>query len=543
MYFQLDGQLRLTRMNQEQQRVVNVSKYKPPSVPNIFSREHVDLPDVGSLKMSQEIREYFENVVFRHHIGKTPKKEKVVIPRKHDLTLQNLEDLKELTKTLNISLNISSDGKFSLDLSQAMNMMPVPEDDADAVAQPIMEGFLKFDPPQAGYILALDFWDQQISGLRNLLSLQCWAAHLGENVRVVEPFVIQSKFGALPIDGEESQLTFGGLYNKSIWIKEAPKHSKAKLAELADWDTFIRTASQSVVLVTLVYTDSKAGDCPMDKLREHTHEFILANEMEVIQEVCINLKEVGLTTTSDFDDLVFGNTIDTDVTVIFSQWRGVLNKVGWRICLSDSPCAQGIGFSQFALHLQPNIGLIADANRFIRSYYPNRYIGLMIRIEKVITYSGKAVADSLDVVKKCLTKIMYAWSELRRVTKINSTFLSMDYGRYGSSIFSSQPFKPLLANLSVEAENITKTVLGWNATVESWEETLKRATTVENPAYIALMQTTVAVKSRCLILAGGGLFHEHALRLYKRRHLIKDRCYILINEHCSRTANIVPHTY
>ena len=55
--------------------------------------------------------------------------------------------------------------------------------------------------PLNSYILAVNFWDQQISGLRNLLSLQCWAAHLGQNVKVVEPFVIGSKFGALPLDG------------------------------------------------------------------------------------------------------------------------------------------------------------------------------------------------------------------------------------------------------------------------------------------------------------------------------------------------------
>ena len=54
-------------------------------------------------------------------------------------------------------------------------------------------------------------------------------------------------------------------------------------------------------------------------------------------------------TTAEFDALVFSDheTNDTDITVIFSKWRGVVNKEGVRLCLVDSPCDQGLGFSHF----------------------------------------------------------------------------------------------------------------------------------------------------------------------------------------------------
>ena len=538
--------------------VVNVSTSL--SVSNIFSREKIHLPDIGSLKLNQEIRRFFERVVFRNKTAGDQLAPKVDREgsRKEILSQRrrNMERLLEQVKKLDThaQISISDNGILVVNQSRVLDtrQLDVYDTNYGTVRDLNPIGSKQNQLPSQiqsrnSYILALDFWDQQISGLRNLLSLQCWAAHLGQNVKVIEPFVIGSKFGALPLDGsrQRTPLTFGGLYNKSIWNTETPKYSKAKLAGLADWNTFVSSAQQSVVLVTMYYSDLPSSDCSLSVLNKRTHEFILTFDMEVVHEVCINLKEVGLVTTAKFDALVFGNLniSDTDLTVIISQWRGILNKDGWRVCLLDSPCAQGLGFSHFALHLQPNKNVINDANTFIQLYYPSRlFVGVMIRIEKVITSSGKGVSTGvLDIVKKCYVKILHEWSNLVKVTKINSTFLSMDYDMYGSSVFSLHSFERLRANLSAEAEKVTHTVLGRNMTVEKWDNILDTVASVDNPAYIALIQTTVAMKSRCIILAGGGLFQEHALQLYKRAHTKKDeRCYIQLNQYCVRTAYIVP---
>ena len=536
--------------------VVNVTESL--TVSNIFSRENIHLPDIGSLKLNQEIRRFFERVVFRNKtVGDqlAPKVDreqsrKEILLQRHRNMERLIKQIKKLDTHAQISIN--NDGILVVNQSRVLDthQMDVYDTNYGAVRDPIGSKQNQLPSqiqPRNSYILALDFWDQQISGLHNLLSLQCWAAHLGQNVKVVEPFVIRSKFGALPLDGsrQRTPLTFGELYNKSVWNTETPKYSKAKLSGLADWNTFVSSAPQSVVLVTMYYSDLPSSDCSLSVLNKRTREFILTFDMEVIYEVCINLKEVGLVTTAKFDALVFGNLSinDTDLTVIISQWRGILNKDGWRVCLLDSPCAQGLGFARFALHLQPNKDVINDANTFIQLYYPNRlFIGVMIRIEKVITSSGKGVSTGvLDIVKKCYVEILHEWSNLVKVTKINSTFLSMDYDMYGSSVFSLHSFERLQANLSAEAEKVTHTVLGRNMTVEKWDNIHDTVASVDNPAYIALMQTTVAMKSRCIILAGGGLFQEHALQLYKRAHMKKDeRCYIQLNQYCVRTAYVVP---
>ena len=549
---------------------VNVSK-RSSAVANIFSREnkHVKVPNIGSLQMSQEIRDFFDRVVFSNktHVYTPPPLAKIrAQSRMVDLSQQyqhdEMEKLMEEMKKLNVKLGINEDGILMVNNSQFQLYDDTYNVNFDYARRGVVRKSLtrsrhSFLSPKLwyrglSYILALDFWEQKISGIRNLLSLQCWASHLGHNVEVVEPFIIGSKLEGLPLNESDSNqsmpLSFGGLYNRSAWNRGAPKYSKANLAKLSEWSKFIMLAPQSVILVTLFYGDLPASaDCPMHVLSEQTRDFILTFDMEVISEVCIDLKEIGPVTTAEFDTLVFGNhnINDTDVTVIFSQWRGVLNKEGLRVCLVDSPCAQRwLGFSHFGSYLQPNKDVIADANTFIRLHYPNRlFTGVVIHIEKMVTTSSEGESSSaLDIVKKCYVKIINDWSSLMNRTKINSTFLSMDLNVYGNSVFSMHHLKPIHVNLSAEIENITHSLLGRRMSTEKWNKIIDTVASVDNPAYIGLMQTAIAFKSRCIILAGGGLLQEHVLQLYKRAHPKKEnRCYVHLNQHCIRTGYSIPN--
>ena len=531
---------------------------------NIFSREsrETKVPDISSLQMSQEIREFFERVVFSNKTHTPPPQPKIIWKIAQTKSSQNqqydLKRLKEIIKKLNLGMGINEDGILMVNNSETElydDIGNINYDQKDVVRKSLRRKHSLLSPLtqpfQGSYILALDFWDQKIAGLRNLLSLQCWAAHLGHNVEVVEPFIIGSKFGALPLhDSEQLQsvpsMKFGELYNRSVWNKEASKYSKAKLAQLTEWNKFMSTAPKSVILVTLFYADLPSADCPMHELNERTRDLILTYEMEVISEVCINLKEVGLVTTAKFDALVFGDhhINDTDIIVIFSQWRGIVNKEGVRVCLVDSPCGRGIGFSHFASYLLPNMNIITDANTFIGLHYPIRvFFGVMIHIEKILTSTseGESSTNVLDTVKKCYVKILHDWSVLVKDTKINSTFLSMDLDVYGLSAFSRRYFRPIRANLSAMTEQVAHHLLGRNMTIEKWDEILNTVASVDDPAYIGLLQTAIAMKSRCIILAGGGLLQDYALQLYKRAHPKREeRCYIQLSQYCVQTARVIP---
>ena len=542
---------------------VNVEARKRSSaIFNIFGRENrrLRLPDIDSLQMNDEIRDFFERVVFSNKTHTPPSQQ----PRRVWRTAQtnssqirqhDKERFMEMIRKLNLEIGINEDGILMVNNSETGLYYDTDNYDQSGV---VRKSFGRkhskhsplTQPLQGSYVLAVDFWDQKVAGLQNLLSLQCWAAHLGNNVEVVEPFVIGSEFGALPLYHSEllqsAHLTFGELYNRSVWNKEAPKYSKAKLARLTEWNKFVTTAPESVILVTLFYADlPSATGCPLNKLNERTRGLILTYDMDVISEVCINLKDLGHMTTAEFDALVFGDydISDMDITVIFSQWRGIANNDSSRMCLVDSPCGQGVDSSHFVSYLLPNMDVMADANTFIGLHYPNRvFLGVMIYMEKIVTNNREGGSTNvLDVVRKCYVKILHDWSSLVDSTKINSTFLSIDLNVYGSSILSMHHFKPIHANLSAMTEQVTHHLLGRNMTMEKWDKILDMVASVDDPAYIGLMQTAVAMRSRCIILAGGGLLQDYALRLYKRVHPKRqEHCYILLNQNCVRTARVVP---
>ena len=530
---------------------------------NIFGRENrqLKLPDIDSLQMSDEIRDFFKRVVFSNKTHTPPSQQPRRVQRTARTNLSQIrqhdkERFMELIRKLNLEIGINEDGILMVNNSETgqynYDTDNVSYDQNGVLWKSFGKKHSKHSPLtrplQGSYILAVDFWDQKIAGLQNILSLQCWTAHLGNNVKVVEPFVIASEFGALPLYHSEplqtAHLTFGDLYNRSVWNKEA---SKAKLAQLIEWNEFITTAPPSVILVTLFYADlPSAAGCPLNKLNERTRSLILTYDMDVISEVCINLKDLGHnTTTAEFDALVFGeyDINDMDVTVIFSQWRGITNNDSSRMYLVDSPCRQGVDSSHYISYLLPNIDVMADANTFIGLHYPNRvFFGVMIYMEKIVTNNREGGSmNVLDTVRKCYVKILHDWSSLVNGTKIKSTFLSIDLNVYRSSIFSMHHFKPIHANLSAMTEQVTRHLLGRNMTMEKWDKILDTIASVDDPAYIGLMQTAVAMRSRCIILAGGGPLQDYALRLYKRVHPKRqERCYILLNQNCVRTAHVVP---
>lgn len=73
--------------------------------------------------------------------------------------------------------------------------------------------------PTKGYAVAVSFWDQQTFSTGCLLSLQCWATHVG--MLVPEPFMIESRFKA-PLEAKyqntkEDMFRLSDLYNLSYW--------------------------------------------------------------------------------------------------------------------------------------------------------------------------------------------------------------------------------------------------------------------------------------------------------------------------------------
>ncbi len=384
-----------------------------------------------------------------------------------------------------------------------------------------------------GYVLALRYNDQQTASLQNLLSLQCWASQL--KMRVVEPFMTQSSFET-PAHVEETNLgsfvRFSDIYNTTQWdMHYLQPHS---FPQLASWEDFVANAPRDVILVrhnnntslnTCAYKPGNTTRRPLRLFQNYG--------FTVIREACLPLDNSVPMTIEEVNRLILGDSLLTNVTVIFSLWRGISSESEAfqikTIKVKGVECSRHALLPKTAkLQLMESDVISRDADRFIR-YVLNgsEYIAVMVRVEFMIrkskTFSG--VVDSLQQLQE-------EWKRVKRERNIHSTFLAWDVGTFGSMFFRDyrNPSKVDSFNVTESIDSFFKALYGDSMTMNEWETLFVDISGRTNPGYIAMLQKTVAARGRCLILAGGGSFQRHALVMYRKLHPnAADRCHIELN--------------
>ena len=110
--------------------------------------------------------------------------------------------------------------------------------------------------------------------------------------------------------------------------------------------------------------------------------------------------------------------------------------------------------------------------------------------------------------------------------------LAIDLGTFGSSGYRSQDKEE-----EVLYDGFFKAVYGNNWTTEEFENSFIKYLGTNNPTYIAQVQRTIAARSDCIVLIGGGsTFQAAAIEFYKNFHPnVKKQCIIL---HCYLGVNL-----
>ena len=125
--------------------------------------------------------------------------------------------------------------------------------------------------------------------------------------------------------------------------------------------------------------------------------------------------------------------------------------------------------------------------------------------------------DNKDTyVAKCLHKVInIAEKTWEKGGGFSRPLVTLDLGKYGS-IGMRQRTVPKLNQL---AESTLSSLLHNKWTFSEWEESFVQVASINNNnGYIAALQRTLASRADCLVLVGGGYFHELALNDYKRNH-------------------------
>ena len=386
---------------------------------------------------------------------------------------------------------------------------------------------------RTGMLLALDYSDQLTGGGMNFFCLQCVARFMDHRLRIVEPFIVGSTFG-VPLDFRDPAgmtpwmagvLRLGDVYNLTKW----QSYSKEMcFARLVSWSSFLNTAPRNVVLVQHVWES-----CSLDKYEEDYAPFFKLFNFRVVRKVCFNFQISGALSMLQYKRSIYGNLEPANVTVIFNKWLGVNEGIGkFQLGIKDSYCVKEvIGGPLFNdLHVTPSAKLDHDVERYITQYLnkdgDNMYIAIMIRIEQVFVRTLKP-ASKLRLLSMCLDNVIKKWRLMKKGSSLNSTFVALDYGRYGSKGFFLHTF---VDRATLQGKLRAMLQMLKQGTFQEWEDRFSEVTGTQNPGYIASLQQAVASRARCLITAGGGSFQNHAFVLHRK--VYGNSCHVRLKKNC-----------
>jgi hypothetical protein len=410
--------------------------------------------------------------------------------------------------------------------------------------------------PVGGYVLADDYWEQQNSGCRNLQSLQCWAAKL--NMKVVEPFLVNSVLHTLPSSAAPNWLKYSQMYDMSDWNRESVRLNHSTLVP---WEEFLVKAQRRVISVEFQYAYSKDVHRKQAELKENPRQQVKikcephagwpksgqtallgVHNFTIVRKVCLNFEYGKYLTLREFRNAILGDYSPNEVTVIFRQWRG-LGIVG-RILVKDSGCVN-TGIQE---NMRPSQRLYHDANKYVSTYLSSNhskyalplsaslahsggeYIAVMARLEK----SKLSFNKRKGIVPFCLEQTIKYTRKLVEESGIEMTFLSIDIGKYGSNSFRNTGDS---SNLLEEFAKFFTNFYGGKLTIHEWERTFEDIGHTEDSGYIALLQKMIVVQAKCVIFVGGGAFQKHALNLYQSSRPKGEWCIRIIKE-CTTDKNL-----
>ena len=391
-------------------------------------------------------------------------------------------------------------------------------------AQPVVHGaqdtLQSSSHPGNGFVLSVSYYEQQSMGSRNLFQLQCWASLSG--LRVVKPVMKDSNLRTpLDVQLQQTMLRFEDHFNLDQWSRYTRQEGYAPLVE---WKEFLAKAPRSVILVqfgyssvTLLKARQRAGEqllhppqgeryksgCESNWPTGNEVAFLKSRGFSIIRKVCFNFYYGDQLTLEEFNKHLLGNrTSFSDVTVVMDMWRGFGSAQ--RVLIKDV-CAT---VARVQEHVAPSDRILRDADRYIKSYLHGRpYLAIMGRLEMSMLTTRKKVPF-------CLQETLRQWEAFKTDVSLQTTFLSIDIGKYGSKKFRSN----VEPSLSIEVAKFFRGLFGSLMTSKQWEKQFVTVSQVRDAGYIGLLQKVIVTRAQCILFVGGGAFQRHSLHLYQELH-------------------------
>lgn len=373
------------------------------------------------------------------------------------------------------------------------------------------------------YLMALGYSGQQAAGINAFTSFQCWAAHSGQPVTIVEPIVRKSRIVA------SFQANSDAMELSDFFDMEHFNYASriAGFPQVIGRRRFLEEGSKNVLFVQFINESSMesviwpggdktnlcySGKSPKKLLNRMIHNGYCVRKI-------VNLKPSSLTKMKLQE--ILGRWNHESVTVVVSNWKAPT---------SPQPECKRVGRLSTKFQFYPSPRLLKDASVYTNTHNINgaSYNAVMIRLEHAAILAQQFPRDySIEGCLKELVAIVESIPGANNQTPV----VAADIGIYGSNSWDwAVDDKEELATGISATKRAMQSLLRNEMSFEEWEGTFVQATGgVSDRGYIAALQRTIASRAKCLILLGGGNFQDLALLEYLRIHGNKgERCVHLV---------------
>ena len=379
-------------------------------------------------------------------------------------------------------------------------------------------------PRKHGYVYYRNSGGQQTAGMRALMSLQCFASTFGLPVHIVEPFTENSDLMIEPRNFEEMQqkeyLTLGDLVDITHFNEESKKGGYPILDSAKE---FLKNAPRKKIYLEIEPVNCKKNDDKIDFLPKSCRKTEVENEnisaeynFQVVRTACIKCCKHNSSTPLIEADRIINHIYQqyqpNEVTLEVNFWTGKLFIPSTTMedpmhCSEDSRIRQEI--------IIPSSRLLFDAKNYLSQYTSSNFvITIMLRFELFFS------KNPMENIQKCVDTVRTEVKEIRQKQLNSSLVVTADVGE-------SKSYKQIYEQF--QANNVYNDVMDASTafitelyehkwTIKQWKDSFRKISTSPDKGYIATMERTIAGKSSCLILFGGGTFQEQALLDYVKNH-------------------------
>ena len=379
-----------------------------------------------------------------------------------------------------------------------------------------------------GYLLGLSSSDALTGGAMNVLSYQCLASKLSSKLIVVEPFVVNSLYGAvLEVDDRESfdrenNIKLRDIYDIEAWNKASDRYHYNRLAP---WESFIANAPRDLILVENQWW----RDCNLSALIERFSGFFKTFNFRIVKTACLNFKKSGAMNAGQFKSVVYGEYSPEQVTVIIDRLPGIGGVGPWNTAVETKSCGKVKYWSLIVNNMPSSKRIKHDAEEYIKRYFGGKkdFVSLMIRFGHRLNKAAKS--KKLTAVKSILQEVRQKLTVVKDRQHLNATYLAFDVGKYGSAgLFYLLRVIGPMGEILTEMRTFFDSLYNGSISYSEWEDSYVEVSGVKSGSgvagYVAILQKEIASQGRCIILVGGGSFQQSAGHLYQLNHQGKKQC-------------------